>query len=146
MRLVEISMAANRSEKLAPRLGRMLGVEQSEVTEDRTALIQARSIVLNTGSVLFAVMSSTDPGSPIDRFLASRGEGLFSISFEVDDITAAMTHFRECGAEFVLPEPLILLDWTNGFARYRECAVNFTRPRSTGGVCIELQELRPYPQ
>lgn len=87
-------------------------------------------------------MESTEAGSPIERFLAKRGPGLFSLTFAVDDIAAAMTDMRAQGAQFVLDEPLRLDDYSTGHARYRECLVNFTHPKTTGGLLIELQELR----
>jgi methylmalonyl-CoA/ethylmalonyl-CoA epimerase len=92
--------------------------------------------------VSVALMESTASGSPIERFLARRGPGLFSVTFAVDNIGEALAAMRAEGAEFVLDEPLRLEDYSTGHQRFRECLVNFTRPKTTGGLVIELQELR----
>ena len=87
-------------------------------------------------------MESTEAGSAIERFLERRGPGLFSVTFKTNDIVADVERLRKEGAEFVLDEPLVLHNYSTGFETYAECLVNFTRPRSTGGVVLELQEFR----
>jgi len=142
MRLREVSMAAADHEATATLLARLFGAEASPQVEVGVPPVQARFRSMRCGDVSFAVMASTEAGSPIARFLEARGDGLFSITFEVEDITAAMTHFRDCGAVFVLDQALVLTDYSTGHDTYRECLVNFTRPKTTGGIVIELQEFR----
>ncbi len=142
MKLREVSMVASDCDGTAALLARLLDCEVSSAVECPEPPVQSRFASLRCGPATLAVMESTAPGSPIDRYVGARGEGLFSITFEVDDIDAAMAHFRECGAEFVCDEPVRLTDYSTGFDSYRECLVNFTHPRSTARILIELQELR----
>ena len=142
MRLREVSMVASDCGRTAALLARLLDCEVSPAVVCPDPPVQSRFASLRCGDATLAVMESTASGSPIDRFVTARGEGLFSITFEVDDIEAAMAHFRDCGAEFVCEEPVRLTDYSTGFDTYRECLVNFTHPRSTARILIELQELR----
>lgn len=142
MKLREVSLAVSDMNGTATLLSRLLQLDVSPPVEVKVAPVEARFVSLKAGATSIAVMESTGAGSPIDRFLKARGDALFSITFEVDDICAAMAHFRDCGADFVLEEPLVLADYSTGFARYRECLVNFTRPSTTARILIEIQELR----
>jgi methylmalonyl-CoA/ethylmalonyl-CoA epimerase len=142
MKLREISLAVENLSAAAERFSALLGARPSDVIEVTTPPVQARFVSLDTGGpVSIALMESTEAGSAIERFLERRGEGLFSITFAVDDIGAAMSRMRKEGVEFVLGQPLLLKDYSTGHVRYRECLVNFTRPRSTGGLVMELQQL-----
>jgi methylmalonyl-CoA/ethylmalonyl-CoA epimerase len=143
VRLREISLAVEDLDAAAERFARILGAQSSQVIEVQQAPVQARFVSLDTGPVSIALMESTETGSPIERFLSKRGQGLFSVTFAVDDIGAAMADLHSGGVEFVLDQPMTLRDYSTGFARYRECLVNFTRPGTTDGLVIELQELRP---
>ncbi len=142
MRLREISIAVGELDGAFAQFIQLLGAPGSEIVEVQQEPVQARFGSIDTGDVTVALMESTTGGSPIERFLERRGQGLFSLTFETSDIHAEMERLGRAGAEFVLPEPLVLEDYSTGFRRYRECLVNFTRPRSTGGVVLELQELR----
>lgn len=142
MRLREVSMVASDCDRTAGLLARLLDCEVSQAVTCPEPPVQSRFASLRCGPATLAVMESTAPGSPIDRFVDARGEGLFSVTFEVDDIEAVMVHFRDCGAEFVCEEPVRLTGYSTGFDTYRECLVNFTHPRSTARILIELQELR----
>jgi methylmalonyl-CoA/ethylmalonyl-CoA epimerase len=143
VRLREVSLAVRDASSAAARFSALLAASSSDAVEVHVPPVDARFFSLDTGPVSVALMESTAAGSAIERFLERRGEGLFSITFEVDDIVAEMARMREAGAEFVLDDPLVLTDYSTGHARYRECLVAFTRPASTGHLLIELQELRP---
>lgn len=142
MRLSEVSIAVEDLRLAMAAFSSWLGTPASEVGEVRQVPVQARFASFDTGAVSIGIMESTGAGSPIERFLKARGPGLFSITFQTSDIAAEIARLEKAGAEFVLAEPLVLENYTNGLHRYRECLVNFTRPRSTGGVVLELQELR----
>jgi len=69
----------------------------------------------------------------IARHIAERGEGMFSISVQVDDLDAAVRHLRARGLEVSDPEPGVLP------------ATRVARiPRATArGVALQLIERRP---
>lgn len=73
-------------------------------------------------------------GSPVARFLESRGEGLHHITLEVDDIAAAMRDLGRAGLRFVSDEPREGSEGT---------LVAFVHPKGLNGVLLELRQSRP---
>lgn len=79
------------------------------------------------------LLGATGPGSPIARFLASRGPGLHHVTLEVDDIDAELARLRARGVRLVNETPV----------RGAEGArVAFLHPSAAGGVLVELKEPR----
>ena len=143
MRVTEISIAVRDLEKATADMGSALGLNTyAEVTEEPEPPIQARFVGFGIpGSAVFGLMESTVEGSPIDRFVQRRGEGIFSISLEVDDIEATMRDWRERGIEFVLEEPMETKGPVAG-SHWNRMKINFTRPNPLlHGVVFEIQEL-----
>jgi methylmalonyl-CoA/ethylmalonyl-CoA epimerase len=77
------------------------------------------------------LLKPNGPGSQVPDFIKSRGEGLFHICLEVDDIDAAMSELRAKGMRFRSEAPL------TGHAGTR---IAFLDPATTGGVLFELLE------
>jgi len=77
------------------------------------------------------LVSSLGKGSPIDKFLEDRGEGIHHICFKVLDIHAAMDSLQRKGVKFVEEEPR---EGGEG------SLVIFIHPHSFNGVLIELKE------
>lgn len=143
MRVTEISIAVRDLEKATADMGSALGLHTyAKVTEEPEPPIQARFVGFGIpGSAVFGLMESTVEGSPIDRFVQSRGEGIFSISLEVDDIEATMRDWRERGIEFVLEESMETKGPVAG-RHWNRMKINFTRPNPLlHGVVFEIQEL-----
>lgn len=80
-----------------------------------------------------SLVASHNDRSPIASFIASRGEGVNHISFEVADIEQAVIDMQAFGITFLTAEPL----------SFPEGRVIFTRPRSTHGVQIAFVQPRP---
>jgi len=83
------------------------------------------------GSHLQLLMPLGD-GTPVGRFLASRGEGLHHVAFQVADIESALAHLVESGARLVDEAPRI------GGGGHR---IAFVHPRSLASTLIELVEV-----
>ena len=78
------------------------------------------------------LVQPTDPSHRVARFLADRGEGMFSISLQVDDLDAAVRDLRARGLPVSDPEPGVLPN--TRVARI---------PRAQGhGLAIQLIERR----
>jgi methylmalonyl-CoA/ethylmalonyl-CoA epimerase len=77
---------------------------------------------------------STD--SPIGRFLDRNGPGIQQMAYTVTDIQVASQQLRSAGVRLLYDEPTI---GTAG------SLINFTHPKDTGGVLIELVEHRSHP-
>ena len=80
-----------------------------------------------------SLVASRDDRSPIASFIASRGEGINHISFEVADIDQAVIDMKAGGVTFLTPEPL----------SFPQGRVIFTHPRSTPGVQIAVVQPGP---
>ena len=67
--------------------------------------------------------------SPIGRFLEKSGPGIQQVAYTVTDVRAVTNHLRSQGVRVLYDEPKI---GTAG------SLVNFTHPKDSGGVLIEL--------
>jgi methylmalonyl-CoA epimerase len=85
--------------------------------------------MIDVDGVQLQLLGSTHEGSPIERFLASRGPGLHHLGIAVRSLDDALTHLRSEGIELIDQEPRI------GGGGHR---IAFVHPRSTGGILIEL--------
>jgi methylmalonyl-CoA/ethylmalonyl-CoA epimerase len=88
---------------------------------------------LGRGPGMLELLAPLSPETPVGRFLGKRGPGLHHIAYEVADIDRALARLAGEGFE--------LIDATArpGAHGHR---VAFLHPRSTGGVLIELVEVR----
>ena len=74
------------------------------------------------------LIASQKEGTSVGNFLEKRGEGLFLLSVEVDDIENDATTLRERGAALLLNDNV-----AGEFG-----AVNFVHPKSMAGVQLEI--------
>lgn len=83
------------------------------------------------GETYLELLQSEKPDSGTNKWIAERGEGLFHICLEVEDIDAAMRELAGKGIRFQTPEPMI---------GHGNCRIVFMDPATTGGLVIELAE------
>ena len=88
-----------------------------------------RVAMLNIGESRIELLEPTGPGTPIDKFMAKRGEGIHHIAVAVDDIEAAMARLKAAGVRLVDDAP------RRGAHNTR---IAFIHPSSTHGVLLEL--------
>jgi len=88
-------------------------------------------VSLSLGDVQVELLASTDPASPITRFLAKRGPGIHHICYRVPDLDAALVACREAGYRLVDEQPRI------GAGGRR---IAFLHPKTTAGILLELTE------
>ena len=84
------------------------------------------------GETYLELLESDKPGTGTSRWIAERGEGLFHICLEVEDIDAAMAELRGRGVGFQTEKPMI---------GHGNCRIVFLDPKSTGDLVIELAEM-----
>ncbi len=89
------------------------------------------------------LLEPTDPQGPLSRFLATRGEGIHHLAFDVPDLESAMDRARKAGWRVIGDTP------REGGRAPREGALGtriaFVHPAGTHGVLIELVH-RPAEQ
>lgn len=121
---------------------RALGLEAlpaSHMPEPPAEITDVTLPVGNEGAI--SVIAPTGGGSPVQRFLDKRGEGVFSIAVRVDDLDEAMREWAAAGFAWVLDEPHEF-EPGNPAARYvpERLRVNWVKPSSLHGVMLECFE------
>ena len=91
----------------------------------------ARIVGLAAGESLVELLESSDPASPIGKFVAGRGPGIHHICFAVDDLDAALERCRATGVRLIDQTP------RTGAEGKR---IAFIHPSATAGVLVELTE------
>jgi len=77
------------------------------------------------------LLESTEPDSPIAKFIETRGEGMHHIAFRVENIDDALKELKEKGVRLIDQEP------RKGAGGAR---IAFIHPKETHGVLVELCE------
>lgn len=111
-----------------------LSVAHEEVNEEQ-GVREAMLSVGDSGSWI-QLLSPLSSDSPIGRFLDRNGPGIQQMAYTVTDIDAVCEHLRSTGVRLLYDEPKV---GTAG------SLINFTHPKDTGGVLIELVEHRANP-
>jgi methylmalonyl-CoA epimerase len=90
-----------------------------------------RVAMLPLGESRIELLEPTTPASPIEKFMAKRGEGIHHIALRVENIEEALERFKAAGARLIdtVPRP--------GAHNTR---IAFVHPASTCGVLLELVE------
>ena len=84
------------------------------------------------GETYLELLETVEPGSWLDDWLQEKGQSLFHLCFEVEDIDTAMDELRAKGVKLLTDTP------QHGHGGSR---IVFLDPRSTGDIVIELAEL-----
>ena len=108
-----------------------MSVAHEEVNEEQ-GVREAMLAVGDSGSWI-QLLAPLSAHSPIGRFLERSGPGIQQMAYTVTDVNAVCDHLRSVGVRVLYDEPKI---GTGG------SLINFTHPKDTGGVLIELVEHR----
>jgi methylmalonyl-CoA epimerase len=76
-------------------------VEHRAVVTDQG--VEAASVLVGDGRV--ELLAPTGDDTPVGRFLASRGEGMHHVAYEVADVAGALAELDAAGAELIDREP-----------------------------------------
>jgi methylmalonyl-CoA/ethylmalonyl-CoA epimerase len=138
----EISIAVKDVDAAAKKFA-ALGFNPSPIWTDPTPIIEATGASMDLPNTHIGIMASLGNNTPISRFIDKRGEGFFSITLLVTKIEDVMAKWKAEGVQFVVEKPLELRDSVNvGRITIPLIRVNWTRPSSLHGLCIELHEFR----
>jgi methylmalonyl-CoA/ethylmalonyl-CoA epimerase len=129
-RIEHIAIAVKSIEAMRDILENKLGLEmeyEEHLPEHSTSLA-----MFPIGETYLELLESDRPDTGTSRWIAERGEGLFHICLEVEDIDAAMAELRGRGVGFQTEKPMI---------GHGNCRIVFLDPKSTGNLVIELAEM-----
>jgi methylmalonyl-CoA/ethylmalonyl-CoA epimerase len=90
---------------------------------------QVRVAFFRAGETLVELLEPTSEAGAVARFLASRGEGMHHLGYEVVDIRAAIAEAKAKGLRVIDEEPRI---------GSRGKLISFLHPKTTGGVLVEF--------
>jgi methylmalonyl-CoA epimerase len=109
---------------------RLFGARLEQRTRVDEQGVEAASI--RVGESRLELLGALDADTPVGRFLAKRGPGMHHLAYEVEDISAALTHLSAAGAE--------LIDETPRRGMFG-LEVAFVHPESVHGVLSEVVAL-----
>ena len=102
--------------------------------EEEVASEGVKTAFYQNGPNKIELLESTNPESPIAKFIEKKGEGIHHIAFDVDDIYSEIERLKSEGFVVLNDKPKKGAD---------NKLVTFLHPKSTNGVLIELcQEIR----
>jgi len=104
-----------------------LTVMHREVNEDQG--VDEAMLAIGQSGGCIQLLAPLRADSPIGRFLEKSGPGIQQVAYTVTDVRAVADHLRSQGVRVLYDEPKI---GTAG------SLVNFTHPKDSGGVLIEL--------
>ncbi len=84
------------------------------------------------GETSIELLQAEGPASQVNDWIRDRGESIYHLCFEVDDIDSALDELRAKGVKLIDESP------RPGHGGSR---IAFLHPESTGGIVIELAEL-----
>jgi methylmalonyl-CoA/ethylmalonyl-CoA epimerase len=90
---------------------------------------QIRVVRYYIGEVAVELMESTGADGEVARFIQKKGEGVFLISYRVDDLDSAMEELKGKGAKLIDEKPRRLFGNRYAFIQ---------KPNELGGVLTEL--------
>ena len=141
LELREISFAVGDFDD-ALRKFHAMGFDSTPIWLEQTPPVSARLTSFPVSNSSISIMESSGTDTPIDKFIAKRGEGIFSFTFVVDDIEAVTERWKAAGVDFVLDEPIEIPDGFSAGDPIPLIRGNWTRPSTLHGIVIELQEFR----
>lgn len=127
-----IAIAVDNLEEAAPFYQNCLCLELTGM--ETVSAQKTRVGFFKLGASSIELVQPAEPDSPIQKFLATKGQGVHHICFEVDDIEAEIKNLLDKGATLIDREPR---------PGAHNARVAFIHPKSAGGVLIELVELAP---
>ena len=127
-RIEHIAVAVENLEQIASLLGDKFGLDL-EYTEERPT---TRIGMLPVGETYIELLQGVTPDSGATKWLKDKGQSLFHICFEVEDIDAALAELKAKGTPLIHETPVI---------GHGNCRIAFIDPKATGNLLFELAEM-----
>ena len=132
-RIEHIAIAVEDLDGIAATLRDKFGIAV-EYSED-IAAHATRLAMLPVGESYIELLQGTAPLSKTAQWVAQKGQSLYHICFEVDDIDAALAELKAKGTPLLNDTAVI---------GHGNCRIAFIDPKATGNILFELAEM-PKP-
>jgi methylmalonyl-CoA/ethylmalonyl-CoA epimerase len=126
-KISHIGIAVNNLDENVHLYRDVMGMEFVGIEE--VAEQKVRVAMFKIGEARIELLEPTSDDSPVAKFLASKGQGMHHLCYEVDDVDESLKHMDEQGVR--------LIDKTSRVGA-ENSKVGFIHPKSTGGVLVEL--------
>jgi methylmalonyl-CoA epimerase len=126
-----VAVKMENFEETVQRWASIFEVEPNYMKSSDFAVPGILGAKLEIGGAYIHILAGENENVSISQFVDKKGEGLFLVSFEVDDIEAAMKKASQESVKFVSETPLA----------FPEGKANFAHPKSMNGVQIEFLQL-----
>jgi methylmalonyl-CoA/ethylmalonyl-CoA epimerase len=129
-RIEHIAIAVEDLDAMASVLRDKLGIAV-EYAEDLPAHA-TRLAMLPVGESYIELLQGTAPSAKTAQWVQEKGQSLYHICFEVEDIDAALAELKAKGTPLLNDEPVI---------GHGNCRIAFIDPKATGNILFELAEM-----
>jgi len=126
-KIEHIGIAVKNLDEAEKRFGKLLNT-----LSYKREKVESEGVVTSffkIGDTKIELLAPTHSGSPIQKFLNKKGEGIHHIAFEVEDIEYQIKSLKKEG--FIL-----INDQAKAGADNKQIA--FIHPKSTGGILVEI--------
>ena len=123
---IEISVVVRDLEAAIARYTDLFGLTVHKRGESKE--FGFKNAILPLGAGHIELMEPTDPDKPVGKFLARKGEGVYLIGFESDDIPAAVKHLKG----------------RNARVDDRRADIAWVHPAESNGLFVELRKREKY--
>jgi len=126
-RINHVGIAVNSIDQALKLYAETLGlsIKGIEVVEEQ----RTRTAILPVGESKIELLESTDPESPIAKYIAKFGEGMHHLALEVADIEEALSKVVQSNIPLIDEQPRKGVEGTR---------IAFLHPKGTGRVLLEL--------
>ena len=125
---IEVSIVVKDLEAAIKRFETLFDLKLYERRESKD--FGFKNAILPLGKGHIDLIQPTDPSSAVARFLETRGEGIYLVGFEVEDIPASVKTLRERGARVI--------------QRSQDDPVAWVHPKDAHGLFVELRKAEQY--
>ena len=129
-RIEHIAIAVDDLDGMARMMRDKFGIDveySEEIARSRTRLA-----MLPVGESYIELLQGMAPSSRVAEWVAEKGQSLFHICFEVEDIDAALAELKAKGTPLLNETPVI---------GHGNCRIAFIDPKATGNILFELAEM-----
>lgn len=126
--VIELSIAVNDLEAAIERFETLFGLKVYARRESKE--FGFKNAILPLGKGHIELLQPTDPSSAVARFLETRGEGVYLVGFDCEDVGSSAKELRDKGARVTGAGPNADIAWVH--------------PKDAHGVFVELRKPEQY--